>query len=870
MENRTFSFVFIATIVFGILMLTQSFFFKPEVPQGADADKQEQVEDKNKGQEKETDDDGQGDNEKDDANEKQDGDNQDDSTGDDSQTYPGAEQESNNGNADNESAGNDENSKQADDGDKTKQQVAPANPPTYVTLGSVAKDSDERFLVTFTSRGASIHRMELNSRLKSGRLRYREIEIDHGYFGNLELTEVAGKGCQVNCVGHGTPAEKVGIKVGDIITAIDGEKSLTLEEYEAALFEKEPGQKITVSILRGANSNQGTGNKLELDVTLAQQPMEILRPVNEDVSDWLNTLQLTLHTSENSPWPELDKGMRTGNWQVRETDKSGNPLTKNGRPMIEFVFTINENAEEDSGLVGPIEVVKRFWLTSQGRKKDFDRGYHINFEFDIRNLGDKPQKLNYQIVGPTGTPIEGWWYQNKIHGGTWAIGYGAGARDVVSRNVAEHYRFIGGPQIVAEVFENDPQPIFIVDPDKTDENQQIYYLGVDTQYFTAALFPGTDGSVETFENVEPLDIYSAFATLTREEGLPKNKKLRRTVDLTFRMFSNEIQLGPAGSKNDSFTQGYHFFAGPKEPTLLSEYGLEDCRTYGWSAVFARPLTGLLRLFYWPTGNYALAIIMLTVLVRSLMIPISRKAALNAQMMQYLQPEIKRIADHYKDDMQKRASAQRELFARYKYNPLGGCLLMFIQLPIFMGLYRGLSVDIALRDQPLIPGLDWCSNLAAPDQLFRWDSWMPGFIADQTGWLGPYFNLLPILTIVLFLVQQKMFMPPATDDQQKMTQRMMTLMMVFMGVLFFKVPSGLCLYFVTSSIWGIIERKMIPKPKLPDNLPPLDGSKSGKKGPSPRPDISESKVIERDHAQMAERKRKDKERRRRLKGRGKNE
>jgi membrane protein insertase Oxa1/YidC/SpoIIIJ len=72
--------------------------------------------------------------------------------------------------------------------------------------------------------------------------------------------------------------------------------------------------------------------------------------------------------------------------------------------------------------------------------------------------------------------------------------------------------------------------------------------------------------------------------------------------------------------------------------------------------------------------------------------------------------------------------------------------------------------------------------------------------------------LPIITIVLFLVQQKMFMPPPTDEQTRMQQQMMKYMMVFMGVLFFRVPSGLCVYFIASSLWGIAERKMLPPPQ----------------------------------------------------------
>ena len=89
--------------------------------------------------------------------------------------------------------------------------------------------------------------------------------------------------------------------------------------------------------------------------------------------------------------------------------------------------------------------------------------------------------------------------------------------------------------------------------------------------------------------------------------------------------------------------------------------------------------------------------------------------------------------------------------------------------------------------------------------------MPEFIAGRgTGWLGPYFNILPIATVVLFIVQQRMLMPKATDEQTRMTQNMMQVMTIFMGVLFFKVPSGLCIYFITSSIWSLFERKLVQR------------------------------------------------------------
>jgi YidC/Oxa1 family membrane protein insertase len=148
------------------------------------------------------------------------------------------------------------------------------------------------------------------------------------------------------------------------------------------------------------------------------------------------------------------------------------------------------------------------------------------------------------------------------------------------------------------------------------------------------------------------------------------------------------------------------------------------------------------------------------------------------------------------------------------------------------LYRSLAVDIELRQAPLLSeAIRWCSNLAAPDMLWHWEGILFPFLAGETGWLGPYLNVLPLVTISLFLWQQKMFLPPPADEQAAMQQKIMQYMMIFMGVMFFKVPSGLCLYFIASSMWGICERKLLPK-TLGTSAPPA--APAGARLPAPAP------------------------------------
>jgi YidC/Oxa1 family membrane protein insertase len=214
-------------------------------------------------------------------------------------------------------------------------------------------------------------------------------------------------------------------------------------------------------------------------------------------------------------------------------------------------------------------------------------------------------------------------------------------------------------------------------------------------------------------------------------------------------------------------------------------------------------------------SYGLCIIVLTVLVRGLMFPLSRKQALMSLRMQQLAPELKKLQEKHKDDRQALGMAQMELYRKHGVNPFGSCWVLLLQMPIFMGLYFALQESIHFRLAEFWP--TWITNLAAPDMLFSWSQRIP-FISrvEDYGsmlYLGPYFNLLPVIAVALMIVQQSMMTPPPTDEQQAMQQKMMKGMMVFFGLMFYKVAAGLCLYFIASSVWGFCERKLLPKKKL---------------------------------------------------------
>lgn len=278
-------------------------------------------------------------------------------------------------------------------------------------------------------------------------------------------------------------------------------------------------------------------------------------------------------------------------------------------------------------------------------------------------------------------------------------------------------------------------------------------------------------------------------------------------------------------------------AGDVDPALIERYAqtlhlvtLTDYPSVSyfawWSDIiifFTRLMHWLLDFLYRLVPIEGITIILLTVIVRGLMFPISRKQAMTAMRMQELAPEMRKIQEKYKNDVQAKNQATMELYRKHNVNPLGGCLPLVLQLPIFLGLYFALQESIRFRLAPFL----WIDSLTAPDMLIYWSESIP-IISDpdnQPGgtrswlanlftvfYLGPYFNILPIVAVVIMLISQKLMMPPAQDEQQEMQQKMMTYMMVFIGIMFYKVAAGLSIYFIATTLWGIAERKFLPKKK----------------------------------------------------------
>ena len=690
------------------------------------------------------------------------------------------------------------------------QQLAPAADVglEYITLGSVDEESPYRLLVTLTNSGAGVRRVELASS------RFRDLHDRGGYIGNLELKADEEKGLLIQAVGAGTPADKAGIKVGDRIVSLTSRKTSepvlleTPEKLKKLLSQTKPRRELTLQVQREG------GDLEDVVLTLGRRPLEVLRPESENVAmrgvdlpknfpappSFQLTFERILQDELAKEKAEL-KGvtLRDSNWEVVEKEATS----------VTFRRTVPQHN---------LEVFKKYSLEPIPADKIEDPNYpayDLKLTVRIRNVGSEETEFAYRLDGPNGLPLEGWWYANKI-GRNWG---GAGIRDVV----AEH---VGNDTVEfspTDIAKGEVEPM---------QGSPLVFVGIDAQYFSAVLMPNK-------ADIEEHWIDEVRTTLIGPK--PKARSAEgRYANVSCRLISQPLKL--AGGKE--LEHSYDIFTGPKRPDLLAQYAvsgnerytLSDLMYYGWFSTVSKAMLSILHFFYGIVGNYGISIIFLTVLVRSCMFPISRKQAQSMAKMQELKPEMDKIKEKYKNDTQKQAQAMQDMYRKHQINPVAGCLPMFLQLPIFLGLYRSLAVDVELRQAPLLgDAISWCSNLAAPDMLFDWSGFMPDFVSNGQTFLiglGPFLNVLPLVTVSLFILQQKMFMPEATTEQAALQQKIMKYMMLMMGFLFYKVASGLCLYFIASSIWGIAERKLLPKPTAAS-----EASSTTETGKKPEPKTS---------------------------------
>lgn len=284
----------------------------------------------------------------------------------------------------------------------------------------------------------------------------------------------------------------------------------------------------------------------------------------------------------------------------------------------------------------------------------------------------------------------------------------------------------------------------------------IQWGGFENKFFIAAMIPK-----------QPALTTASFA-----------KDARGQILVTLDGPKNTIPSGQAGAFN------YTLFVGPKEYNRLKAEGagLEAAINVGnWMKWLAYPILFFMQYLYNYVGNYGIVIIIITLLTKLLFWPLGTKSYKSMKEMQKVQPKLNELKERYKDDKQKMNAAVMELYKTHKINPLGGCLPVVIQIPVFIALYQLLSYAIELRHAPFFW---WIQDLSAKD---------------------PYY-ITPIIMGATMLIQQKMS-PPMGDPMQ---QKMMLLMPVVFTFLFLNFPSGLVIYWLINNVLSIGQQYYINK------------------------------------------------------------
>ena len=283
----------------------------------------------------------------------------------------------------------------------------------------------------------------------------------------------------------------------------------------------------------------------------------------------------------------------------------------------------------------------------------------------------------------------------------------------------------------------------------------------------------------------------------QEEGAIVKSSSKKNI------WSSIVSMPVALEPGQVVTRSYVQYAGPSDIDAISELGAStnNVISYGFFHPVAKVLFKALRMFYRITGNYGLSIILLSLLISLIMMPLTRKSLHSMKAMQAIQPETEQIRKAYSDNPQKMNKEIMGLYKKHKINPVGGCLPMLLQLPIFMSLYQVLLRSVALRGAHFL----WIKNLAGPDAAFTLPQKLPI--------IGSYINILPILMAIAMWAQQKISQGGGkqVSEQQKM---MSTIMPVMFGFIFYNMPSGLVLYWFTNTLFMLLIQEVVLKARKP--------------------------------------------------------
>ncbi len=336
--------------------------------------------------------------------------------------------------------------------------------------------------------------------------------------------------------------------------------------------------------------------------------------------------------------------------------------------------------------------------------------------------------------------------------------------DFSSRGNEVHYQNVA-------VFSEDK--MLYPNPRKAGSWDKVKFLGWRERYFCGILQPGR-GSYR-------LDL---------EKTTPQESQLV--------LRSAEFVLMPG----ENSSQQFHIYLGPQELRLINSVNPDWAAVvhYGTFDFIARLLIQLLGLLQNVGHNWGLAIILLSIIIYLILYPLTLKQMRSMKAMQALQPRIEQLRAAYKDNPQRLNKEIMELYREYKVNPFGGCLPMILQIPIFFALYQVLMRSATLKGAHFL----WIKDLSGPDKLFILPQKMP--------FLGNEINILPILMAITMFLQQKLSSKNTGSSSGEQQRLMLILFPIMFGFIFYRMPSGLVLYWFVNSLLMLTQQLLINRTK----------------------------------------------------------
>jgi YidC/Oxa1 family membrane protein insertase len=466
--------------------------------------------------------------------------------------------------------------------------------------------------------------------------------------------------------------------------------------------------------------------------------------------------QLNRYKDDSNPPRTLDvvhtEASQQFGWPLSlAVDDSGQQDSANSA-LYRVTTTPNAVAGSSGALQAPAEVD---FTWSDGhlavtKKLKFDSSYIATFDIEVRFDG-QPVQFSAEWLGGFGDNTA---YQPAVHT---QVFY-----SLESKLQLLSYKNLGQPK--------EPER-------KKTQSGPLDFTGVEDSYFAAAFLPPleTIGPRAGQPNVLGAAMTLTDWTLSRDVATSEGKTEKDYVP----------EMAVSSARGEPLN--LRLFVGPKNLDELKAIRppLNELVQFGWLTIIAEPLFYLLRWMHTWIPNYGWAIVVMTIGLNMVLFPLKIKSQRSMQKMQKVGPEVRAIQDRYKKYSMRdprKAKMNEEVMAVYSregINPLGGCLPMALQMPIWYGLYRMLTVTIELRHAPWI---GWLHDLSARD---------------------PYY-ILPILMAVTMYIAQKMTPTPAADPSQ---QRMMALMPIMFGGMFivFPVASGLVLYILTSNLVNMAQQ-----------------------------------------------------------------